>query len=624
MHTVELLAPARDLECGIAAIESGADAVYIGGPGFGARADAGNSLEDIRKLCLFAHTFRAKVHVALNTILTDEELIEARKLAFALYDVGVDALIIQDYGLIAGELPPLEIHASTQQDNATLEKVQFLEKAGFNQVVLARELSLQEIKHISAHTSVKLEAFVHGALCVGISGRCYLSQALTGRSANRGECAQLCRVKQNLRRSDGSPLALGQYLLSMKDLSQSKNLKELIQAGVSSFKIEGRLKDPCYVRNVTAFYRRLLDEIISEDPNLERTSFGFTVTSFEPDIQKSFNRGFTEYNTHGKKANYANFKAPGFVGQRIGILSAQKGRILSFKLDPKISLHNGDSLNYFDSHEELHGFRASSTDGSSAEIFQEIPKISIGTIFYRNKDAEFEKNLAGHSSERKLKLNLKYQETENGALLFVKDETGFSGQASVTLDKKEAAKDPARLEANISEKLGRLGDTPFTLESFEKELPYHWFMPQSFLNSLRRNALLDLENNKLAVRPNIKHDFKNAPLLPEADRNLGFRANLLNQEAKNFYRSHGVTNVVAAYEAEKPKEPQKILVSKHCLRYCFHLCPVRDRVPDEPLYLEIGKGFFRVDCDHKNCRMELVGPLPKSDVPYLNTAKNSF
>ena len=305
-NTIELLAPAKNIECARAAIASGADAVYIGGPSFGARVNAPNSLEDIKELCAYAHEFGVKIHITLNTILNDRELEAAREMAFKLYEAGADALIIQDQGLLAGPLPPLELHASTQQNNDTPEKIKYLEELGYTQAVLARELSINEIKKIhAAANNIKLEAFVHGALCVGVSGRCYLSSALTGRSANRGECAQLCRVKQSLYLADGTALAKDRYLLSMRDLNQTKNLAELIGAGIRSFKIEGRLKDESYVRNVTAWYRQAIDKVLPQFPELRRSSYGTSILSFTPDVSKSFNRGFTEYNTHEEKENFA-------------------------------------------------------------------------------------------------------------------------------------------------------------------------------------------------------------------------------------------------------------------------------------------------------------------------------
>ena len=336
--TIELLAPARDLSCGIAAVDCGADAVYIGGPSFGARVNAGNSLEDLEKLCRYAHRFGVKIHVTLNTILTDREIEEARSLIYKLYDIGTDALIVQDLGLLELDLPPIELHASTQQNNATPAKAEFLDRTGFSQIVLARELSINQIREIrkSVHHA-KLEFFVHGALCAGVSGRCYLSQCITKRSANRGECAQLCRVPQTLQTAGGEVLARDQYLLSLRDLNNTDNLEELMDAGIQSFKIEGRLKDEGYVRNVTAWYRMHIDEILNRrSERYERSSYGTSKYTFAPDVNKSFNRGFTEYNLHEIKDQYANFKSPKFVGTPVAEILKVAGRMIKVRTMPDV------------------------------------------------------------------------------------------------------------------------------------------------------------------------------------------------------------------------------------------------------------------------------------------------
>ncbi len=610
MRAIELLAPAKDLECGLAAIDSGADAVYIGGPSFGARVNAPNTLEDIKKLCDYAHLFKARIHVTINTILNDEELKKARELAFKLYDIGVDALIIQDLGLLNGPLPPLELHASTQQNNAVPSKVKFLEDAGFSQVVLARELSINEIKQIRAQTNVKLEAFIHGALCVGISGRCYLSAAITGRSANRGECAQLCRVAQTLIDEQGNVLSKDKYLLSMKDLNQSANIEELIDAGISSFKIEGRLKDVNYVRNVTAYYRSKIDEILSKRSDLRRSSYGHSLYSFTPDVSKSFNRGFTEYNTHEIKDNYANFDAPGFIGTRIGKLVKQQNHDLTFKLVDGLTLHNGDSLNYFRKDGTLEGFRISTVkDNDTAEIFQSLPKIEKNTDFYRSKDASFEKLLNGDSSKRTLKIKLTYTENANQILLKGEDETGCCAEVVATLPNLQKANDVEKLKQNILSKLGRLGGSIYELDTIEIDLSYEHFVPQSLLNQLRRDLIEKLFEIKTAYRQHVPHDHMNLPQLCNEERELGFEANLYNLSAKDFYRTHGATNVVDAYEAQLRHEAQTVLTSKHCLRYCFGMCPLRHKRKAPNLYLLIGGKKFKLQFDCKNCYMKLYGPL---------------
>lgn len=610
MRTIELLAPAKNLECGLTAIDSGADAVYIGGPSFGARVNAPNSLDDIKKLCDYAHLFGARIHVTVNTILNDEELKKARELTFKLYDAGVDALIIQDLGLLNGPLPPLELHASTQQNNQTPEKVLFLERAGFSQVVLARELSLKEIRAIREKTSVKLEAFIHGALCVGVSGRCYLSAAVTGRSANRGECAQLCRVKQSLFDAQGKALARDKYLLSMRDLNQSANIEELIDSGISSFKIEGRLKDVSYVRNITAYYRNKIDEILKKRHDLMRSSFGTTTTAFTPDPNKSFNRGFTEYNTHEEKANYANFDAPGFVGVKIGKLIKQQGHDLTFKLFKNVALHNGDSLNYYQKSGDLDGFRVSLIkNGDTAEIFQDLPKISSNTVFYRNKDAEFEKSLEGNSSIRKLALELSYTEKDGEVMLEGRDESGDHAAISLKLDEAQIAKDFDKLQNNLQAKLSRLGDSVYALKDLKLNLKHHYFIPQSLLNGLRRDLIAKLYAGKLIRKTVTEHHPDLIPDLPLSEQTLGFNANIYNESAKNFYLNHGAKEAMPAYETQRVHDEEIVLTSKHCLRYCFKLCPLRDKVRPQDLYLEIGRSRFKLLFDCKKCLMMLKGPL---------------
>lgn len=613
MRTIELLAPAKNKECAIAAIDAGADAVYIGGPSFGARVNAPNTLEDIKEVCDYAHLFGAKVHVTLNTILDDDELKKARELTFSLYEAGVDALIIQDLGLLNGKLPPLELHASTQQDNATVEKTLFLQELGFSQVVLARELSIEEIKRIKQKSSVKLEWFIHGALCVGVSGRCYLSASITGRSANRGECAQLCRVPSSLYLSDGTCLAKDKYLLSMKDNNQSDNIEELIDAGVSSFKIEGRLKDVNYVRNVTAYYRKAIDEVLKNRSDVVRSSYGKSRTTFEPDLNKSFNRGFTEYNAHGstdphfKKENYANFDAPGFVGVKIGRLVSQKGHDLTFKLFKNVKLHNGDSLNYYNDEGILEGFRVSTVkNDNTAEIFQSLQKIKPDTVFYRNKDAEFEKLLNEKCCLRKVSLKMEYKEHEDFVELSLEDEAGNLGGARFNLTDKQTANSIEKLRANLIEKLSRLGDSVYELSDLKLNLTENYFIPVSVINSLRRDAIDSLNQFKLSKKVYIEHDFsKTVPIAPH-EENLGYRANIYNNDALLFYKKSGLKEIAFAYEKNRPSGRVNVLESKHCLRNAFKLCPLRHRVKPVDMYIEIGNKRFNLDFDCKNCRMSLI------------------
>lgn len=611
MHTIELLAPAKDLECAIAAIDSGADAVYIGGPSFGARVNAGNSIEDIAKVCDYAHLFNAKVHVTLNTILTDEELKYAQEIIYMLYEAKVDALIIQDMGILSLDLPPIELHASTQQDNRSADKVKFLEELGFNQVVLARELSLNDIKAIKAKTNIKLEAFIHGALCVGISGRCYLSQALTNRSANRGECAQLCRLEQSLYDANGNALAKNKYLLSLKDLNQSNNLEELIDAGISSFKIEGRLKDINYVRNVTAYYRKKIDAIIAKRTDIKRTSFGVTTTTFTPNPEKSFNRGFTEYNTHEIKDNYANFLAPGFVGSPIGTLISNDTHSLTLELNKDIELHNGDSLNYYQPNGTLDGFRISVANGNKAEIFQVLPTIKKGTVFYRNKDAQFEKELQGKKPvTRKLGLTLSYSEEDNAVILTGTDETDTTYKVRKEIIPQKASSTD-KLTTTLKDKFARLGDSVYELKKLNLELPFEHFVPVSIINELRREVIAGLNKTKQDIKRTQKPgiNIESSLPIPKSEQNLGFKTNIFNKKAFEFYQKHGISNPVMAYEYDKGNEPREVLVSKHCLRYCFNLCPKYHNAKAQDLYLAIGNKYFKLKFNCVRCEMSLIGPL---------------
>ncbi len=612
---IELLAPARDLECGLAAIDAGADAVYIGGPAFGARVNAGNSIDDIARLCDYAHQFRSKIHVTLNTILSDQELSEALVLIDDLYRVGVDALIIQDLGLLQYNLPPLELHASTQQNNANADKVKFLQDLGFSQAVLARELSLDDIRQIHQDVpAMRLEFFVHGALCASVSGRCYLSQCVTGRSANRGECAQLCRVPMSLRTQKGEYLAQDRYLLSLRDLNNTANLAQLLEAGVSSFKIEGRLKDVGYVRNVTAWYRRALDHILEHSTDYFRSSYGASSYQFEPDVAKSFNRGFTDYNLHGRRENFANFESPKVIGQPAAQVTAVQGRIIRVKLKPAVELHNGDKCNFFVG-SEMRGFRISRVDGNSLEVFEPVRDLSRGMILYRNKDADFERIVQkSQSCQRHLALDLTYRETPTGFIIQGQDETGDSARVEFTQSDLPPAQHPQGQLENIKKQLSRIGDTIFSLRQLQVECDFGWFVQVKILNSYR-NRLLEqlLQLKKSPCRSaQLPKRCQAAVTLPRDEQNLGYQANIYNQQSRAFYLEHGACNVTMAYEIQK--QPRAVLMyCKHCLRYCFGMCEKYNlkRSP-EPLELVIGSRVFKLEFDCKHCQM-LVLDHSRSD-----------
>ena len=401
--SIELLSPAKNLECGLSAIRHGADAVYIGGPGFGARKNAGNSLDDIQTLINYAHLFRVKIYVTLNTLLFDNELEEARQLIYQLHQIGADAIIIQDMGILETELPPIPIHASTQTDNRTVEKVKFLEAVGFDQVVLARELSIPQIKKIRSATNVPLEHFIHGALCVCYSGQCYMSESINKRSANRGECAQPCRLKYSLKDNKGQMINKDKHLLSLKDLNLSDHLKELIDAGISSFKIEGRLKDMDYVANITAHYRKMLDETIDSRTDLKRASSGLSKASFEAQAQKSFNRGFTSYFVNDRQKGMWSIDSPKALGEEIGqIKSVGKDH---FTLDAPMKISNGDGLCFFTKHKELGGVKVNKAEGNKIYPNQ-MGAIREGINLYRNFDKAFTQETNNNSSTRKISADI--------------------------------------------------------------------------------------------------------------------------------------------------------------------------------------------------------------------------
>ncbi|EKD38245.1 MAG: hypothetical protein ACD_75C00807G0001, partial [uncultured bacterium] len=470
---IELLAPARDLACGLAAINHGADAVYIGGPRFSARSAAANSLQDLEKLVAYAHLFRAKVYVALNTVFDDRELARAVALAGQLHGIGVDALIIQDMGLLECELPPIPLHASTQVDNRTAAKVLFLEKVGFQQVVLARELSLPEIRAIRAATTVTLEFFVHGALCVSYSGQCYISEVVAGRSANRGECAQFCRHRYTLRDGRGKILARDRYLLSLKDLDLSARLVDLIDAGIDSFKIEGRLKDVNYVKNVTASYRQALDTIIEADNGLARSSSGRCSFAFVPDPARSFNRGKTEYFLGGKKNTVGAIDSPKSIGNELGRVISVERRF--FTLTTGEAVNNGDGLCFFNSSGDLVGIRVNRVEGG--RIYPKDPvAMPAGTRIYRNADTAFNSLLARSEQCRTLAVRIELQETVDGLRMLVVDEDGVASETRLKVDKK-VARQTGAASLLADKQLKKSGGTIFSVAEIRVGLRPDLFFP---------------------------------------------------------------------------------------------------------------------------------------------------
>ena len=608
---IELLAPARNLECGMEAVNHGADAVYIGAPKFGARAAAVNSLEDIAALVEYAHVYNVRVYVTVNTILKEEELTETERMIWELYRIGVDALIVQDMGITRLNLPPIPLHASTQMDNRTPEKVRFLAEAGFRQVVLARELSLHEVRSIhEACPDVPLEVFVHGALCVSYSGQCYASQACFGRSANRGECAQFCRLPFSLVDADGKTIVRDKHLLSLKDLNQSELLEELLDAGVTSLKIEGRLKEVSYVKNVTAAYRQRLDALFARRKEYARASSGTCRFLFTPQLDKSFSRGFTHYFLQGREGDIASFDTPKSLGEEMGTMKEQRGNSLTVAgLKP---FHNGDGVCYLDEQGRLQGFRINRVEGNRLFPAGELPRIKPRTRLYRNFDQEFEKLLARKSSERKIAVNWTLADTAFGFSLTVTDEDGNRVVLSFPYAKEEARTPQAD---NLRTQLAKLGNTPFEVTE-TAEMPgvrldfsRNWFLPASVVAEWRRQATDRLMaarrmtyRRELAVWKPTNHPF---PAV-----SLTYLGNVMNSRARSFYQTHGLASVAPAYEAQAV--PDAVLMfCKHCLRFSMGWCPThqKGRSPyREPYYLVGTDGKrFRLSFDCKQCQMKVYG-----------------
>lgn len=601
----ELLAPARDLACGIAAINHGADAVYIGAPRFSARAAAGNDLADIERLVRHAHRYFARVYVALNTLLTDAELDEAAALARAVWNAGADALIIQDMGLLECDLPPIPLHASTQTDNRTAEKVRFLEQAGFSQVVLARELGLDEIRAIRAATTVPLEFFVHGALCVCYSGRCYISEKVLGRSANRGECAQFCRHRWVLKDLQGREIDRKRYFLSLKDLDLSAHIGDLLAAGVRSLKIEGRLKDERYVKNVTAAYRLILDRLIGSGAGYARSSSGECRFGFEPDAARSFNRGRTEYFLVNSRNRPGSIDTPKAIGQEVGPV-ARAGRNW-FDLESDVAIHNGDGLCCLDGEGRLIGFRANRVEGR--RIFpREKVRIEPGTVIFRNHDSAFTRQLDASIECRQIAIDLLLEGTAAGLRCTGKDEDGC---VSVTVREIELAvrvQSAGRVEEIIRRQMAKSGGTIFRIREIRVEIDPSLHLPAAVINDLRREALQRHAEVRLAahIRPERVAGPGSAPW-PAGE--TACLAHVTNRRAEMFYRRHGVTAFPSSPAGADNEGLLPLMTSRYCVRRQLGICG-RDKQGSQegagPLLLCDNTGCYVLQFDCDNCEMRVM------------------
>ncbi|MEJ5128159.1 U32 family peptidase [Comamonas sp. MYb21] len=636
-HQLELLSPARDADIGIEAINHGADAVYIGGPAFGARATAGNDIRDLERLIKHAHRFGSRIFITLNTILRDDELEGARQMAWQVYEAGADALIIQDMGLLELDLPPIQLHASTQSDIRTPEKARFLQDAGLSQIVVARELDLKQIAAVRAATDparTTIEFFVHGALCVAYSGQCYITHAHTGRSANRGDCNQACRLPYEVLDAQGRIIAHEKHVLSMKDNNQSDNLRALIDAGVRSFKIEGRYKDMGYVKNITAHYRKLLDEIIEErefsDAPLARSSSGRTSFSFMPDPDQNFNREFTDYFVNGRKDDIGAFDTPKTPGRAIGWVTKVGENFVELEASSRDTvLHNGDGLCYYDLQKELVGMqinRAESVDAKKS-LWRVFPKDPIagfkdlrkGLEVNRNRDMAWVRTLDKKSSERRIGLWAQLGQTPDGFALTLTDDDGFVGSASL-VQPHQAATDSERAEASLRDQLGRFGTTIFSVHDISLQLDQPWFIPASALNQLRRDAVAALEAAREAGFVRLPRALPVEPPAPFPEDTLTYLSNVFNQKAHDFYVKHGVKVIDAAYESKEEEGEVSLMITKHCVRFSMSLCPkqakgvigVKGTIKAEPLQLINGKEKLTLRFDCKPCEMHVVGKMKRS------------
>lgn len=594
---LELLSPAGNLQTGIAAIDHGADAVYIGGPEFGARRGAGNSLDDIAKLVAYAHQFYARVYVALNTLLDDRELERAAVLAHRFYEMGVDALIIQDTGLLEADLPPIPLHSSTQMNNRTVEKVVFLEKAGFCQVVLARELGLGQIRQIRRKTTVPLEFFVHGALCVSYSGQCYISEVMTGRSGNRGECAQFCRHRFTLTDLKGKVLAKDSYLLSLKDLDLSSRLEDLVDAGITSFKIEGRLKDENYVKNVTAFYRQKLDGILEKKAGFNRSSSGSCEFSFVPDTSKSFNRGQTGYFLDGGKKRPGAINSPKSQGSYVGSVRHIAGNW--FVLTDGVVIHNGDGLCYFSPAGVLKGIKVNKVTGEKIYPHPEIPSdLACGMKIYRNFDQVFVKELGRSSGCRKISVELFLRETNRGISLEIVDEDGVRSWTESCL-KKELSRRTSLMNTLAEKQLRKSGETVFTVKKVVVELDSSLHLPVSILNRLRREGLAAhliarLEQYRQEKSEIVPDSF------PWITNEINYLDNITNRKAQAFYHRHGVSKTVFSAFCRADRDAV-LMKTRYCIRAQLGICPGGHDA--EFLVLTDNIGEYQVFFDCENCEM---------------------
>ncbi len=594
MKKIELLSPAKNAKLAICAIDYGADAVYIGANSYGARVNAGNPIEDIIKVVEYAHKFNSKVYVTVNTILNNNEIKNAQKLIYDLYSINVDAIIFQDMGLLELELPPIKLFASTQCHNVSFEKVKFLEQCGISRIILARELSLEQIKNICQNTNCEIETFIHGALCVSYSGQCYLSAYNGNRSANRGNCAQVCRKKYSLLNSENKIIKKDKYLLSLKDFNASNYLEKLINVGVTSFKIEGRLKNENYIKNVVAFYRQKLDEIIQQE---QRPSYGNVVFDFNPDINKTFNRGFCDYFLDGKRKNIANFDTPKAIGEKIGIVIEAKNKY--FILDNNF-LNNGDGICFYDENKNLVGTNINKVINN--KIYpNSFDKIKKGVVIYRNYDINFEKTLKNSRVKRKIPCNIIFEYNNDDYIITIKDRY-FSYQMIVKNEFELAKKQNEAYDTIIKQFL-KSADSEFMVNYVFVNLVKFPFISVSKLNEIRRELFNKFSNYRLQ---NYKYQTKKNLITNHSyiKKDISYKENVFNDFAKKFYMRHGVENIDLAFEENHLQNIKyELMRTKHCILYSLNLCKKQTKLNDTYFLVDDKNKKYKLKFDCKNCEM---------------------
>ncbi|MDD2549166.1 MAG: U32 family peptidase [Bacteroidales bacterium] len=603
-RAIELLCPAKDVETGIAAINHGADAVYIGYKKFGARNAAGNSLADIERLTQYAHLFFAKVFVTINTILYESELENVQKLIHQLYNIGVDAIIIQDMGILEMDLPPIPLHASTQTHNITAEKLKFLQSVGIQRVILARELSLREISTIRSTSDVEIEAFIHGALCVCYSGQCYLSHFLTGRSANRGECAQPCRSKYDLIDENGKILAKDKHLLSLKDFNQSQNIEQLIEAGVSSFKIEGRLKDISYVKNNTAHYRQILDNIIKNSKSLTKPSSGSCSYNFTPNPEKTFNRGYTQYFAKGRSKNMASFNTPKSTGQPLGKIIECNGSFIVINTAEEVN--NNDGLCFFDQNNKLVGIKVNKVVGS--KIYPNHPlSVKLGTSMFRNFDHKFEQQLLSNKSgTRTIDCKIEIKITDSSIELLLTDEDNVATHSSFNFE-PELAKNPKGMLLTLKSQVEKTGNTVYKISNIKMQTNTHVpFFKLKHINAWRRELLEAHNRNRLNA---YTREARATPTKAEnyPDTVLDHTANISNTQAENFYQKHGATKTAPCFELTSNNQNKTLMTTRYCMLFEMGVCNGKGETIKEKLFLMDNLHKYELVFDCKKCEMKIKG-----------------